>query len=66
MADAGWGELFGGREEGKTTVIEGGRQYKVLAEDQLGDGFMATPAIVDGGIVLRSRTRVYWVESSSH
>jgi len=55
------GKIYFFSEEGKTTVIEAGREYKVLAESQLGDGFMATPAIVDGGIVLRSRTRVYWV-----
>ncbi len=55
------GKIYFFSEEGKTTVIEAGREYKVLAESQLGDGFMATPAIVDGGIILRSRTKVYWV-----
>ena len=55
------GKIYFFSEEGKTTVIEAGRKYNVLAESQLGDGFMATPAIVDGGIVLRSRTKVYWV-----
>src|SRR6267142_534453 len=55
------GRIYFFSEEGKTTVIEAGRKYNVLAENQIGDGFMATPAMVDGGIVLRSRTRVYWV-----
>ena len=60
------GKIYFFSEEGKTTVVEAGRQYNVLAENQLGDGFMATPAIVDGGIILRSRTRVYWIESLKH
>ena len=57
------GKIYFFSEEGKTTVIEAGRQYKVLAESQLGDGFMSTPAFVDGAIILRSRTKVYRVES---
>jgi outer membrane protein assembly factor BamB len=55
------GKIYFFSEEGKTTVIEAGRQYKVLAESQLGDGFMATPAMVDGALILRSRTKVYRV-----
>jgi len=46
-------------EEGKTTVIEAGRAFKVLAENQLGDGFMASPAAAGGALFLRSRTRLY-------
>ena len=46
-------------EEGKTTVIEAGPAFKVLAENQLGDGFMASPAAADGALFLRSRTHLY-------
>ena len=46
-------------EDGKTTVIEAGPAFKVLAENQLGDGFMASPAAADGALFLRSRTRLY-------
>jgi outer membrane protein assembly factor BamB len=53
------GKIYFFSEEGKTTVIEAGRKYNVLAESQLGDGFMSTPAIIDGAIILRSRTKVY-------
>jgi outer membrane protein assembly factor BamB len=49
-------------EEGKTTVIEAGPAFKVLAENQLGDGFMASPAAADGALFLRSRTRLYRVD----
>jgi outer membrane protein assembly factor BamB len=46
-------------EDGKTTVIEAGPVFKVLAENTLGDGFMASPAAADGAFYLRSRTRLY-------
>jgi outer membrane protein assembly factor BamB len=46
-------------EDGKTTVIEAGPAFKVLAENQLGDGFMASPAAAGGALFLRSRTRLY-------
>jgi outer membrane protein assembly factor BamB len=49
-------------EEGKTTVIEAGPAFKVLAENQLGDGFMASPAAADGALFLRSRTRLYRID----
>jgi outer membrane protein assembly factor BamB len=53
------GRIYFFSEEGKTTVIEAGKEYRLLAENQLGDGFMSTPAIVDGALILRSRTNVY-------
>jgi outer membrane protein assembly factor BamB len=60
--------LAGGRiyffsEEGKTTVIEAGRAFKVLAENHLGDGFMASPAIDGSALILRTRTHLYRIES---
>jgi outer membrane protein assembly factor BamB len=61
--------LAGGRvyffsEEGKTTVIEAGRAFKVLAENHLGDGFMASPAIDGSALILRTRTHLYRIESA--
>lgn len=60
--------LAGGRiyffsEEGKTTVIEAGRAFKVLAENHLGDGFMASPAVDGSALILRTRTHLYRIES---
>lgn len=49
-------------EDGKATVIAAGREYKVLAENQLGDGFMASPAIAGKALFLRSRTHLYRIE----
>ncbi|MCL4180618.1 MAG: PQQ-binding-like beta-propeller repeat protein [Verrucomicrobia bacterium] len=49
-------------EEGKATVIEAARQFRVLAENQLDDGFMASPAVFERSLILRTRTHLYRVE----
>jgi outer membrane protein assembly factor BamB len=49
-------------EEGKTMVLAAGREYKKLAENQLGDGFMASPAVAGNALFLRSRSHLYRVE----
>ena len=49
-------------EEGKTTVLAPGREFKRLAESQLGDGFMASPAVSGKALFLRSRTHLYRIE----
>jgi outer membrane protein assembly factor BamB len=49
-------------EDGRTTVIEPGRQFKVLAESHLGDGFMGSAAVDGNALILRSRTHLYRVE----
>lgn len=51
-------------EDGKTTVIDAGREFKVLAENLLGDGFMASPALTGDALVVRSRTHVYRIEGT--
>jgi outer membrane protein assembly factor BamB len=56
------GRIYFSSEEGKTAVIEAGRQFKVLAENQLGDGFMASPAIAGKAFFLRTRTHLYRIE----
>lgn len=49
-------------EEGKTTVIEAGREYKVLAENFLNGGFMASPAVLGKALILRAGANVYRIE----
>ncbi len=49
-------------EEGKTTVIEAGRQYKVLAENFLDGPFMASPAVAGSALFLRAGRNVYRIE----
>lgn len=56
------GRLYFFNEEGKTFVISSGREFKKLAENQLGDGFMASPAVSGRALFLRSRSHLYRVE----
>jgi outer membrane protein assembly factor BamB len=58
------GRIYLFSEEGKTTVLEGGREFKILAESEMGDGFMATPAAAGKAFFLRSRTHLYRVEAA--
>jgi outer membrane protein assembly factor BamB len=59
---AGAGRVYFFSEDGKTTVIEAGRELKVLAENQLDDGFMASPAVDGRALILRTRTHLYRIE----
>ena len=59
---AAGGRVYFFSEAGLTTVIEAGREFKVVAENQLGDGFMASAAIDGIALVLRSRSHLYRIE----
>jgi len=52
-------------EDGKATVIEAGRAFRVLAENHLDDGFMATPAIDGRALFARTKTALYRIEDTS-
>jgi len=56
------GRIYFFSEEGKTTVIAADREFKKLAENQLEDGFMASPAVAGKALFLRTRTHLYRVE----
>ena len=56
------GRIYFFSEEGKTTVIEAGRRFKVLAENELESGFMASPAVAGRALFLRTRTHLYRIE----
>jgi outer membrane protein assembly factor BamB len=53
-------------EEGVATVVDAkGDAFKVLAENEMGDGFMACPAAAGDALFLRTRSHLYRVESKS-
>ena len=56
------GKLWFFSEQGKTSVLRPGRKFELLAENQLGDGFLASPAIAGRSFYLRSRTHLYRIE----
>tara|TARA_R110002073_G_scaffold148228_3_gene301237 strand:- start:1807 stop:3063 length:1257 start_codon:yes stop_codon:yes gene_type:complete len=45
--------------EGAITTLKAGREYEMLAETELGDGFMASPAVVGDQMILRSKSALY-------
>ncbi len=57
------GHIYFCSEDGKTTVVAAGREFKKLAENQLGDGFMASPAVSGRALFLRSHTQLYRIEN---
>jgi len=52
-------KLYITSEEGKTYVLALGREYKLVAENDVGEPVMATPAIVDGDIYIRGRNHLF-------
>ena len=56
------GRIYFFSEEGKTTVVQAGRQFKKLAENQLESGFMASPAVSGRAVILRTKTDLYRIE----
>jgi outer membrane protein assembly factor BamB len=58
------GRLYAFSEDGKTTVLQAGRAFQVLAENALADGFMASPAVSGEALYLRTKTHLYRVEDA--
>jgi hypothetical protein len=56
------GRIYFFNDEGKTSVIEASPKFKKLAENQLDDGFMASPAIAGKAFYLRTKTHLYRIE----
>ena len=59
------GKLYFFGEEGAAPVIQPGREFKVLAENHLDAGFMASPAVVGHSLILRTKTHLYRFEKPS-
>ena len=59
MAD---GRIYFFSEEGKTSVIAAGREFRKLAENTLPGGFMASPAVTDNALILRTKADLYRIE----
>ncbi len=58
----GAGRIYFFGEDGKTTVIAASREFKVLGVNQLGDGYMASPAVLGSTFVVRSKTHLYRID----
>ena len=55
------GNIYACNQSGKTFVLTAGREFNVVAENRLADGFMASPAVAGDALFLRTRTNLYCV-----
>lgn len=55
------GHLYILDEEGKTHVLKPGRTFEKLAENDLDDRALATPAPLDGGLLVRTESKLWRV-----
>ncbi|MDP6540181.1 MAG: PQQ-binding-like beta-propeller repeat protein [Planctomycetota bacterium] len=58
------GRLYLCDREGLTTVIEPADELKVLAENELDSGLMASPLVVGDALLLRTKTHLYRIEQT--
>jgi outer membrane protein assembly factor BamB len=52
-------KIYLASEEGEVVVLDGGDELKVLARNKLDGQILATPAIIDGKIYVRTEDRMY-------
>jgi hypothetical protein len=50
-------------EEGKTSVVRASDTFEILTTNTMGSGFMASPAVIDSALILRSKTHLYRIDS---
>jgi outer membrane protein assembly factor BamB len=55
------GKLYVAKEEGDTSVIELGEKPRILANNDLKETLLATPAIANGAIYLRTEKHLYCI-----
>jgi outer membrane protein assembly factor BamB len=56
---AGDGKIYCLGEKGHMVVLQAGPEYKLLAENELDEDTLATPAIVDGTLLIRALGNLY-------
>jgi outer membrane protein assembly factor BamB len=57
------GHIYAASEEGKVYVMATGREFKLLAENKLEDGVMASPAVSGKALFYRTKTALYRLEN---
>jgi outer membrane protein assembly factor BamB len=58
------GKIYFFDEDGAAPVLAPGREFKVLAENHLDTGCMASPAVVDHSLIVRTKTHLYRIEKT--
>ncbi len=55
------GRLYFASEDGEVFVLKAGNSYELLARNSMGEVCMATPAISDGMLIVRTRGHLYCI-----
>jgi outer membrane protein assembly factor BamB len=53
------GRIFALSEDGDTFVIQAGPEFKVLGRNSIGEMTLATPAVVQDSVIIRTHSRLY-------
>ena len=56
------GRVYFFNKKNTAIVVEASDQYKLLAENLLDDGFMASPAVKDNSLILRTKMHIYRID----
>lgn len=59
------GHIYFLSEEGKSETLAPGREFKVLGQGQVESGYLASPAVADNALFVRTKTHLYRVEKKS-
>lgn len=59
------GNLYFCSTQGKTTILKAGRAFELVATNELESGFMASPAVSEKALILRTKTHLYRIEERS-
>ena len=55
------GKIFAISEDGDTFVLQAGTEFKLLGRNSLGEMTLASPAIANGSLIIRTATKLYRV-----
>lgn len=61
---AAGGKIYFLGKDGKATIVDAGREYKVLATCELGEEIIASPAAAHGALFLRTKGHLYRIGGS--
>ena len=53
------GKIFAMSEDGDTFVMQAGPEFKVLGRNSLGEMTLASPAVANGSLIMRTATKLY-------
>src|SRR5262245_34805165 len=58
------GHVYMSDEDGKTYVLKAGREYKIVAENKLDMGCMASAAVVGDDLLVRTKSHLYCIAAA--